>query len=137
MAKTPSTPSATPAAPDEPRGERLQKILAAAGIASRRKAEELILEGRVQVNGTVIKELGTRHDAERDHIRVDGKLLHGPGTAPLLHAQQAARIRDHARRSAAQADSDGSDAGREGAEDSHRARVPGGPAGLPVAKVCC
>ena len=62
---------------ESPRGERLQKILAAAGIASRRKAEELILEGRVQVNGAVVTELGTRADAARDHIRVDGKLLHG------------------------------------------------------------
>jgi 23S rRNA pseudouridine2605 synthase len=62
----------------EPKGDRLQKILAKAGIASRRKAEEIILEGRVQVNGTTITELGTRHDAARDHIRVDGKLLHGP-----------------------------------------------------------
>ena len=62
---------------DQPRGERLQKILAAAGIASRRKAEELILEGRVQVNGETVTELGTRADAERDHIKVDGKLLHG------------------------------------------------------------
>ena len=62
----------------EPQGDRLQKILAQAGIASRRKAEELILAGRVQVNGKVVTELGTRHDATRDHIRVDGKLLHGP-----------------------------------------------------------
>jgi len=61
----------------EPRGERLQKILAQAGIASRRKAEEIILEGRVQVNGQTVTELGTRADIERDHIRVDGKLLHG------------------------------------------------------------
>ena len=60
-----------------PRGERLQKILAQAGIASRRKAEELILEGRVQLNGQVITELGTRADLDRDHVRVDGKLLHG------------------------------------------------------------
>jgi 23S rRNA pseudouridine2605 synthase len=59
-------------------GERLQKILAQAGIASRRKAEEIILEGRVQVNGTTITELGVRADATRDHIRVDGKLLQGP-----------------------------------------------------------
>jgi 23S rRNA pseudouridine2605 synthase len=63
---------------NEPKGDRLQKILAQAGIASRRKAEEIILEGRVQVNGTVVNTLGTRHDATRDHIRVDGKLLHGP-----------------------------------------------------------
>src|ERR1700721_2550523 len=63
---------------DQPKGDRLQKILAQAGIASRRKAEEIILEGRVQVNGVVVNTLGTRHDATRDHIRVDGKLLHGP-----------------------------------------------------------
>lgn len=75
----PNKPSTDPrSGSGEPRGERLQKILAAAGIASRRKAEELILEGRVQVNGQVVTELGTRHDASRDHIRVDGKLLHGP-----------------------------------------------------------
>ena len=59
-------------------GDRLQKIIAAAGIASRRKAEELITEGRVQVNGKVVTELGTKADPHRDHIRVDGKLLHGP-----------------------------------------------------------
>ena len=58
--------------------ERLQKILAAAGVASRRKAEEIILAGRVQVNGQVVAELGTKHDPSRDHIRVDGKLLKGP-----------------------------------------------------------
>jgi 23S rRNA pseudouridine2605 synthase len=58
-------------------GQRLQKILAAAGVASRRKAEELILSGRVQVNGQVVTELGTKADTEHDHIRVDGKLLHG------------------------------------------------------------
>jgi 23S rRNA pseudouridine2605 synthase len=61
----------------ENQGERLQKILAQAGIASRRKAEELILEGRVQVNGKVVTELGTRASLDNDHIRVDGKLLHG------------------------------------------------------------
>ena len=77
MAKTPDL-EVHAEAQDEPRGERLQKILAAAGIASRRKAEEIILEGRVQVNGTTITELGTKHDASRDHIRVDGKLLKGP-----------------------------------------------------------
>jgi 23S rRNA pseudouridine2605 synthase len=63
---------------EAPSGERLQKILAQAGIASRRKAEEIILEGRVQVNGETITTLGTRHDPTRDHIRVDGKLLQGP-----------------------------------------------------------
>ncbi len=57
--------------------ERLQKIIAAAGVASRRKAEELITSGHVQVNGTVITELGSKADAETDHIRVNGKLLQG------------------------------------------------------------
>src|SRR6202051_1181183 len=58
--------------------ERLQKIIAAAGVASRRKAEELITAGRVVVNGNVVTELGTKADPEHDHIRVDGKLLQGP-----------------------------------------------------------
>lgn len=55
--------------------ERLQKIIAAAGVASRRKAEELITSGHVQVNGTVITQLGSKADPETDHIRVNGKLL--------------------------------------------------------------
>ena len=57
--------------------ERLQKILAAAGVASRRSAEKMIEQGRVQVNGKVVTVLGTKADAGRDHIRVDGKLLQG------------------------------------------------------------
>ena len=58
--------------------ERLQKIIAAAGIASRRKAEELITAGRVAVNGKVVSQLGAKADPARDHIRVDGKLLSAP-----------------------------------------------------------
>src|SRR3984957_20610052 len=58
--------------------ERLQKIIAAAGIASRRKAEELITGGLVSVNGLVVTELGSKADPNKDHIRVNGKLLHGP-----------------------------------------------------------
>lgn len=57
--------------------ERLQKIIAAAGLASRRKAEELITGGLVSVNGQVVTALGSKADPERDHIRVNGKLLHG------------------------------------------------------------
>ena len=58
--------------------ERLQKILSRAGAASRRKAEQMILEGRVAVNGAVVTEMGSKADLARDHIRVDGKLLHAP-----------------------------------------------------------
>lgn len=58
------------------RPERLQKVLASAGIASRRKAEEFIVAGRVQINGQVVTELGTKADPAHDHIRVDGKLVH-------------------------------------------------------------
>ena len=58
--------------------ERLQKIIAGAGITSRRKAEELIKQGRVTVNGQVISEQGSKADPARDHIKVDGKLLRGP-----------------------------------------------------------
>src|SRR5258708_31749192 len=53
-------------------GERLQKILSRAGVASRRKAEQLIVEGRVTVNGETITELGSKANLERDHIKVDG-----------------------------------------------------------------
>jgi len=55
--------------------ERLQKIIAAAGIASRRRAEQLIQAGQVSVNGKVVTELGTKADPQHDHIRVSGKLL--------------------------------------------------------------
>lgn len=55
--------------------ERLQKIIARSGVASRRKAEELILQGRVTVNGAVQRELGARADAGRDDIRVDGRRI--------------------------------------------------------------
>ncbi len=58
--------------------ERLQKILSQAGVASRRQAEKLMVEGRVSVNGTVITELGSKADLERDHIKVDGRLLRAP-----------------------------------------------------------
>jgi len=55
--------------------ERLQKLIAHAGIASRRHAEEMIKAGEVTVNGKVITELGTKADPEKDHIKVRGKLI--------------------------------------------------------------
>lgn len=63
--------------------ERLQKIIAAAGITSRRKAEELIASGAVTLNGKVVTELGTKADLATDHIKVNGKLLQQ--TQELIH----------------------------------------------------
>src|SRR5467141_2720488 len=54
---------------------RLQKLIAQAGIASRRHAEELIKAGEVTINGKVVKELGTKADPDKDHIKVRGKLI--------------------------------------------------------------
>ena len=67
--------------------ERLQKIIAAAGITSRRAAEELIAEGRVRVNGQVVTEPGSKADPAKDHIKVDGKLInpHQPPTYIMLN----------------------------------------------------
>ena len=63
--------------------ERIQKILSQAGIASRRASEQLMLDGRVSVNGTTVRELGTKADPARDHIKVRGKLIN-----PLLHGRE-------------------------------------------------
>lgn len=54
---------------------RLQKILSAAGVASRRASEQLILDGRVTVNGETVRELGTKADPARDAIKVDGRRI--------------------------------------------------------------
>lgn len=56
----------------EPDGVRLQKVLSQAGVASRRVAERMILDGRVEVDGRIVTELGTRVDPENSEIRVDG-----------------------------------------------------------------
>lgn len=62
-------------------GERLQKVLAAAGVSSRREAEQIILEGRVEVDGQIVTELGTRVDRFRQEIRIDGEPLPKPQLA--------------------------------------------------------
>jgi 23S rRNA pseudouridine2605 synthase len=64
--------------------ERLQKIVSMAGIASRRKAEQMIVDGRVTVNGAIITELGSKADLDHDHIKVDGKLVHRPKNVVYL-----------------------------------------------------
>ncbi len=63
--------------------QRLQKLIAAAGIASRRHAEELIAAGEVTVNGKMVTELGAKADPETDHIKVKGRLLN-----PLLQKHE-------------------------------------------------
>jgi pseudouridine synthase len=63
---------------------RLQKILSAAGVASRRAAETLILQGRVTVNGEAVTALGTRADADADDVRVDGRRVTRPARARHL-----------------------------------------------------
>ena len=91
---------------------RLQKVIADAGVASRRKAEELIRQGRVTVNGRVASEMGRKVDPARDHVKVDGRhlkpaapkayvmlnkprgvltTLEGPGVEGRLTAQQFLR----------------------------------------------
>jgi 23S rRNA pseudouridine2605 synthase len=66
---------------------RLQKLIAGTGLASRRKAEEMIAAGRVMVNGKVVRELGTRVDAAKDHVKVDGRHIRSaqPYVYVLLH----------------------------------------------------
>jgi 23S rRNA pseudouridine2605 synthase len=64
--------------------ERLQKIIARAGLASRRHAEEMITSGLVTVNGRVVTELGTKADESRDHIKVAGKLIRPAATRVYL-----------------------------------------------------
>jgi 23S rRNA pseudouridine2605 synthase len=63
--------------------ERLQKLIAQAGITSRRKAEKLIADGQVTVNGKVVTEMGTKADIETDHIKVSGKLIN-----PILEKRE-------------------------------------------------
>ena len=71
---------------------RLQKFLADAGVASRRAAEQIILDGRVRVNGQIVRLLGTKVDPDRDEVTLDGKIVRVRKKA-LRRAEQAARLR--------------------------------------------
>ena len=76
--------------------ERLHKVLAHAGVASRRAAERMILAHRVRVNGALVRELGTQVDPDHDRIEVDGQpLARGQASPRLRRAVQAARRRQH------------------------------------------
>lgn len=76
MKKKPVSP-ATPSKTSSPQGLRLQRVLAAAGLGSRRDCETLITEGRVEVDGQPCTELGTKVDPETQEIRVDGERIRG------------------------------------------------------------
>lgn len=64
--------------------QRLQKVLSRAGVTSRRKAEQLIIEGRIKVDGKVVTTLGTKVDPETQQIEVDGQLLHFPSPLYIM-----------------------------------------------------
>lgn len=88
-------PGASPTAsgsPEEGAGERLQKVLARAGIASRRQCELLITAGRVQVNGQVVQTLGVRVRPGRDRILVDGQAVRAPESVTILLHKPAGYI---------------------------------------------
>ena len=74
---------------------RLHKLLAEAGVASRRAAERLIAAGRVRVNGVLVVEPGTQADPLRDTVEVDGRPLPQGGAEALRAAPQAARLSHH------------------------------------------
>jgi 23S rRNA pseudouridine2605 synthase len=82
--RPPSGSKSVPGAAADQRGQRLQKVLAAAGIASRRECESLILAGRVEIDRRTVTELGTRVDPDQQEIRVDGVPL-----APSRHVYYA------------------------------------------------
>jgi 23S rRNA pseudouridine2605 synthase len=73
-------------------GERLQKVMAHAGVASRRRSEDIIRQGRVAVNGEVVTELGTRVDPDRDVITVDGKPIEATPTHTYIMLYKPAGV---------------------------------------------
>src|SRR5438876_2168127 len=103
--------------------ERLQKIIARAGVASRRHAEQLILSGQVRVNGRVVTELGTKADAATDRIEAAGRVVKGAERRVYLVLNKPPGIeeRRNAERVVSGAASGGEDeAGRIGAADRDR-----------------
>src|SRR5580692_2547171 len=72
--------------------ERLQKIISRAGIASRRRAEEMMASGLVTVNGKTVTELGTKADPSCDHIKVAGKLIRAEPELVYLALNKPAEV---------------------------------------------
>jgi len=83
-AKTPKAETSQPKTSSTDNGVRLQKLISEAGVASRRAAEQLILDGRVMVNGRTVRELGTRADPVTDEVKVDGRRLPKPERRHIL-----------------------------------------------------
>ncbi len=80
---------------DKQRGRRLQKVLAEAGIASRRDCEDLILDGRVKVNGEPVTALPAWVDPDVDRVEVDGEPVRGTGRSGKRRRKQAGAVREH------------------------------------------
>jgi 23S rRNA pseudouridine2605 synthase len=76
LRRRPRRPQRSTPTPHEEGTERLQKVLAASGVASRRECEQLILDGRVEIDRKVVTELGTRVDPNKQEVRVDGEVVH-------------------------------------------------------------
>ena len=72
--------------------ERLQKVMAEYGVASRRKSEEMIYAGKVKVNGRLVTEPGLKIDKDRDVIEVDGEIIKSPEKKNLYFIEQTFRI---------------------------------------------
>ena len=99
-----------------PGGVRLQKVLAAAGMGSRRACEEMIGEGRIEVDGEIVRRFGARVDPERQIIRVDGRRIAASEKLVYVALNKPPGVTDH-------------DVGHPGPQDHRRPARATGPSG--------